>query len=328
LQPITGSFRVDIGEPVVLDVNITAISEIGKTSYVASGDALEVHAYIEDFTPVTAEANFTNIMPELVSVETVECTEFESTTEELTDYVIGLREDRNKRVWDCRWDIGPIVEVSAEDAEAIETSIGFIFTDIVGNSAEHEEDIKIFGKENVTGDYWKTVWVGQSPSEGIDRFTWTISQPVSYQHVKIVNIGVPARIVAFDFDPTTCEGDIDYLFYAETGKAGVTYMHFDPNTGDGIDDMFLVEMNPVNVPPATDVGEDGNEYVVEQLTYTCSAWITSIVNEQRVSLPEQENITLYVNVYGNPLGQNIGNVKDEVDRHAHPAEGNLEFHHI
>lgn len=315
LQPATGTFRVDVDGPEAVEINVTAVSEIGKTSFVASGDALEIHAYVLDHTPVEGYANFSEVLPDMpFQLQEGECVEFESSDPEIVSYVDRFWHDSQQRMWDCSWDIGPIIEVPSDIRTAHEAGIGFVFTDLLGNEVDAEEEIEILGKENVTPDYWAYTWVGQSPEKGIDRFVWGISNPVSYQRGKVIpryGSGY-ARMVSFEFDPTTCVGDIDYLYYADTGEAGVSFMNFDPDISDGIDDAFLVELNPASPAPATYTTEEGSTYPLEDIYVNCTASIRSIVEGARVSLLENENLTFRISVYDNPLGDNLGNVKKRV----------------
>jgi len=328
LQPATGSFRVDVDGPEAVDVNITAISDIGKMSFIASGDALEIHAYVLDHTPIRGFANFSEILPDMPSLpQEGDCVEFESSDPALVSYVDQFWHDSQQRMWDCSWSIGPIIEVPNDLERAHEATIGFSFMDILGNVGKADKDIDVLGKENVTPDYWVYSWLGQSPEKGIDRFTWGLSNPMSYQRGRIIpRFGSSyARIVSFEFDPTTCVGDIDYLYYSETGEAGVSFMDFDPDLSDGIDDVFLVELNPTNPAPATytteggrsnaprsRVTEEGVTYPLEDLYVNCTASIRSIVKGARVSMIENENLTFRISVYDNPLGENLGNVKQKV----------------
>jgi hypothetical protein len=317
LNTVTGRFAVDVTPPEPIGFNLTAISDIGESSYIGSGDKLRIHAYIEDHTPVKVFGNFTYILPDSGhDKDEGTCTEYTAPDEESGAVVDAMRKDTNKRLFDCVWEIGPLVNVpSTVKTLWVNTSFMLDMTDLVGNNAGQGVKIDILGRENVTGDYWMFTGSAQSPSVGLDRFTWGLSQPVSYQHIQIVpRPGLPAKIVSFTFDASSCVGDRDYLYYAETGEAGATYMNFDPDMGDGIDDIILLAFNPTNVPPINVTTEANLTYPLENLTLNCTAKIISVVQGARLSTVEEENITMHVSIYGNPLGQNIGNVRDYMNK--------------
>ncbi|MBW2964363.1 hypothetical protein KY363_02790 [Candidatus Woesearchaeota archaeon] len=320
LTTTTGTFYIDKSAPEVIgDINITAIGEMGESDIIASGDALEITALVEDNTPVKGYANLSRVLSGGGS-ENVEsnCTEFSTDNETYAAIVDSMRVDSSKRLWECTWTTDAIIEVpKTQTSLNASTIIGFTFEDIFGHTSKEETHVDILGKENVTADYWEFSWEGQSPELGLDRFIWGLGQPVSYQKMKLypsaAGSAVGARIVSFEFDPTTCVGDRDYLYYSESGKAGVTYMEFDTDWTDGIDDVILMEFNPTQVPPDTVVDENNVSSPLTNLTINCTATIRSVLQGVRISEAEEENFTLSVNVYGNPLGTNIGNVKEYMD---------------
>ncbi|MBI5881309.1 hypothetical protein HZB90_04220 [archaeon] len=296
------------------------MSDMGTTSYVTSGDMVTLKAYIEDHTPIKMFANFSGILP-VEGQENVEgsCTEMTTESEDYSAFLNNKRKVPNARFWECVWEVGPVVTVPRDITRLwANTTILFSIEDLLGNKAFEEYDLPILGEENVTANYWRYKWLSQSPTQGLDRFIWGIAQPTSFQHFTITPApGAPSgdnlEIISFDFDTTTCSGDIDYVYYSDSGTAGITYMGFSPEIKYGIDDVIMMAFNPTNVPPATYADLHNVSHPLVELRINCTAKIISKVYGAKISLPEEENVTLKVKVFNNPLGTNIGNVKDEIN---------------
>ncbi|HII72631.1 TPA: hypothetical protein HA265_07785, partial [Candidatus Woesearchaeota archaeon] len=213
---------------------------------VASGEPMVIRLYVEDFTPVRAWANLSKVLKEFPGHEADPgtCKEFTTTDYNLSIFINKLRSDMSKRLWECTWITGPTVAVPIEIQPKVETELMFKVQDLVKHDTFKKDDIDLLGKENVTADYWQYEWQSQSPKNGIDRRTWPISQPVSYQHFRLNPRFSGLRIVSLSFDGKGCSGDLEYIFFTESGTPGLEIRGYDVDYTDGLDDIIEVQLNP------------------------------------------------------------------------------------
>lgn len=334
-----GSMILDDAPPEVLYVNITPIGETGL-SVIGAGDILQIKAYVQDNTPITGFANFSNVVvDELESSDGVDvvspnsnvdgaCEEFTIQTEEdlAVAQVIGAEENSSMRTFVCTWETEPLRIGYHPDEE-----INFRFFDLVGHVGEHTEEITIYARPNQTNleeKYWELdteKWVslpnGQRansylhPSTGLDRFIWAIGSQAVYQEFTLTPAQGNPRIVDIDFSASRCMTGLEYIANDdETGDFAIQMLGYD-NRDTERHDAILLFTEPSSVPEVSVKDAEGHSTPMNSFNVTCQMGITSIVDYaggRAIALFEVHNFSIVVPVYNNPLGQNLQNVEEMI----------------
>jgi hypothetical protein len=305
LQSVTGLFWVDVDEPVVDDEllaysNITGIGEgHDPMTNLSSGDALNIHLFVSDHSGIkSATANLTELIEDGPEALEGEC-------EEVT------LENESRRVFDCTWETGAIRFGHLEYLSAY-----FTFEDFTNHTYTHEwEDIEILARENETEVRWEIDPVFKSPDKGIDRLSWGLSSQRMFYELEITQTGVVSDVISIDFDPMQCYG-LDWVNQdTESGEFLIKRQGFaDFTESPTTTDVMVIELDPGTVPEHYQtVG--GKNVSVDSVYVNCTLHFTSIVEvdgERALTLPEAVNVSFEIPVYNNPLGQNIGNLKDKI----------------
>ncbi|MBT7367129.1 hypothetical protein HN814_02880 [Candidatus Woesearchaeota archaeon] len=295
---------VGVGTENLDDINF---SIYGLPYAALTEDKLRIELQVLDHTPVQAFANFSKLYDEGMVHE--EYWDVEGDCSETSAW-------DNRKVFTCVWETEPVLSVDIEHDPLFEdVDIDFRFVDSLGNTGEHEAEIRILGKENVSVDYWSYEWGGQSPKQGIDRFVWSISNPRSYQNFKLIGRNPGVRILSLDFDPNECTG-LEYVGVSEENNQyafnllGYDVYHEEAEYNDLIEIVF-----DQGREIGTIFAEDEDEIQeTKEIQFNCSFKILSLVNNQYISQWEEQNVTFVVGVYNNPLGTNLGNVYSEMEQ--------------
>lgn len=305
MEPVTGVMHVDRDEPSIEGVenltNITGLSEIGELVNLSSGDSLNIHFAVKDHSGIkTALANFSDVIDEGPDSVEGECTE------------ITPPADVEERVFDCVWEGTDPIKQGYEES----VSIYFTFEDYVNHTVTLEKEIEILAKENETPDYWEFQEDEReiSPEVGLDRLSWALHQPVSYQRI-VIDGDDGVVPISFIFDPNECYSGLEYVMRDdEANMPIIVKMGYDLEDDDRSDDLYYISLNPAQVPPMYDE-VNGTIIPFHSINITCPVRIISIRDtgaERSLTLEEIENITFYMPVFNNPLGQGLLNLDREI----------------
>ncbi len=309
LQSVSGTVRVDREGPEVDDdlIALSNITSIGEThdvmNILTSGDIAEIHLFVKDWSGIkSAKANLSMLVengPE----------ELEGVCEQ--NQIIAGEE---QRIFECVWETDPVLDGYLKDI-----SIPFTFEDYTGHVSDYVwDDIEILANENETGTRWylsvaKTE--GISPSLGIDRLSWAMGSQRMYYKMNIRRTGTNTELVSVNFDPSQCFG-LDWIQQdTETNEFMISRAEFADFADNPTADIVTIQLNPGAVPEYYTTDEKGRNISVDSVNVTCFFTFRSIIEEggeRSLTLPEDANITFVIPVYNNPLGQNIGNIKDKI----------------
>ncbi len=328
----TAKIDVDVDKPIVDDVllnhsNITGIGENHPPMKILTGgDMIEVHLFVKDHSGIKkAYANFSEVVENGAQEAVGECVE---------NHIIP---SESQRIFECVWMQGPLVEgyLGPEDNNA--PKITFSFDDYANHTGKYEwKNIEILARENVTTRSWDAITGTGSPENGIDRLTWTLSQPRMFFPVTFKGrTGRNPVPLSLQLDPMSCSS-LDYVTVnLVTGQFAVMLMNFpnyesSPQPGsEGLKDIVEIDFNPQAVPEEEIKYEDETSDPFNGFYVNCSVTVTSIVSsseagkKKALTLPEQVNVSFYVPVYNNKLGNNIGAIKEEMAKLADDVDGKL-----
>ena len=315
LQPVTGTVRADKSKPeAVRDVsNMTGIGEgHAEMEILTGGDMVTIHLYVKDYSGVKAAyANFSELIDGGEQAAPAECTE--------NQIVPG----EPMRMFDCVWSAGPINEGYLGPAANNAPSIYFNFEDYTNHTGEYEwKDIEILARENVTTASWQVGEITYSPELGLDRLSWKLQQPRMYYQVPFKAKGGRNPIpLSFQIDKQSCT-NLDYVNVDPlTNDIAINLLGFpvyEMNPEPPFTDVVEINFNPESVPELETVDEKNRTSPMDYFDINCIIIITSIVStgtpgaERALTMPEELNVSFHVPVYNNPLGQNIGNIKDQI----------------
>ena len=258
---LSETFVVDNQNPIL--VGEIEITNLNNRTYVqdeiVSGDVLHIKAVLKDKTPVTASADLSSLG--LGEDEKVTCTQ-------------------NGTRWICEW------TTSAISPKAVNNILKFKFTDLVGNEAKKDINVKILGisvEENP--NYWKVSNIGKMPL-AIDRQTTELINHKTYYHIKLkpVDIYDSPIILALDLN---CMGDIDYIDDYEL-------------INEKSDNPYIILTLKQGTMPNT------------SLSFNCSLLIVSRVRDVIIQNAEEEPVDVTIDFYNLPLGELGENVKDKI----------------
>lgn len=174
------SMHVDKQIPAAGNVNITAISALGRTDYISSGDDLEISVSASDPIGVVAYANLSNIKNDIGS-----------------DKIAGTCTDGV-----CSWSISSI------GSGYLDTSITLNIYDNAGNLNSVEVPVKVYAKEaEEEPDYWSVVSIDKSP-KAIDRQTAPLISQRVYFHI---NLASKAGAEILSLNLGQCSGQTGFL---------------------------------------------------------------------------------------------------------------------
>ncbi|NQU78189.1 hypothetical protein HQ545_00300, partial [Candidatus Woesearchaeota archaeon] len=310
LQGGQGTLRVDVDPPEIDDAlravsNITAIGE-GHNPWldITGGDILEIHLFVKDHSGIkSAMANFSDII------------------EDGLESVVGVCEEHqilpgvDETIFECIWATEPVLEGYRKDLEII-----FTFEDYVNHTYEYTWDgIEILQKENVSTPTWLIEYEDSSPSQGMDRLSWRLAQPRMFFRHKFTSLRgshvYPASIV---LDPQTCT-NLEYVtvdpLTNEISIKMMDYPGYYTRPEPPFEDITEIQFNPEAVPEAEYMDANNLTQPLEEFEIDCAVIITSIVDfgsTKSLTMPEIVNISFPVKVYNNKMGQNIGNINDEI----------------
>ncbi|MBN1544083.1 hypothetical protein JW898_01320 [Candidatus Woesearchaeota archaeon] len=315
LQPVTGVMRVDRSRPEAVPgvSNMTGIGEgHDEMTLLTGGDMVTIHLYVKDYSGVKAAyANFSELIDGGDEAAQAECTE--------NQIVPG----EPMRMFDCVWSAGPINEGYLGPVANNAPSVYFRFEDNTNHTGEYEwKDIEILARENVTTASWDVGKITYSPELGLDRLSWKLQQPRMYYQVPFKAKGGRNPIpISFQIDKQSCT-NLDYVnIDSLTNDISISLLGFpvyESNPSPPFTDVVEIRFNPDSVPEVEMVDERNRTTPLDAFDINCTIIITSIVTtgtpgaERALTLPEELNVSFHVPVYNNPLGQNIGNIKDQI----------------
>ncbi|MBI4739042.1 hypothetical protein HY772_05790 [Candidatus Woesearchaeota archaeon] len=324
--PFVGTFFVDAKPPEVTKelsvlTNLTAIGEKhDPLPIMSTGDSVEVRVFVAEQSQLKkAVANFTALIddPSAAEVEG-ECTE---------NQVIA---DTKNRIYECVFKpeapvipgyIGPL---SGKN----DLRINFQFTDLVGFVGNYtypekgQKGLEVLAVENQSIQTWKYRLIDFSPSIGLDRLVWSLNPQRIYEHFKLEAVGGRnPRVLSLQLNPQDCKNLEFVNVDPTTNKYAVTLFDF-PNYASQpeqatLEDIAVLEMNPASTPEVYTESK-GVKRAVNEIWVNCTIRVTSIVktfkkgSEKAITQPDLVNASFRIPVFNNPLGQNIGNMKERV----------------
>ena len=310
LTPTTGTFKVDTLPPQI-DAALLKYSNITGTGenhpamkILSSGDALEIHMFVKDYSGIkSATANLTGIIDNGPADMAGTCTEN------------AIIPGEPQRVYECVWETNAIRNGYIKDL-----SINFTFTDNTNQSTVYSwKNIEILARENATVPRWKAVVSAYSPLHGIDRLSWGLGSQRMYYQLDFSADSSVQGIVSLNFDPTKCTAGLEWVNQdAVTSRFLISMAGFTDFTTTPTSDIVTLELNPGNVPPYSIAVTNVTNVSLNNVTVNCIITMQSIVTtnvagaQKALSLPEDINVSFFIPVYNNPLGQNIGNIKDKI----------------
>ncbi len=259
---LSETFAVDSKNPIL--VGEIEITNLNNRTYVqdeiVSGDILHIKAVLTDKTPVTASADLLSLG--LGKDEKATCTQ-------------------NGTKWICEWTTSEIAPKS------INNILKFKFTDLVGNEAKKNLNIKILGisvEENP--NYWEISNIEKMPL-AIDRQTTELINHQTYYHIKLKPIDVYDNPIILALD-LQCSGDMDYIN---------DYKLINEKFNDPYMVLTLKQESMPNV----------------SLSFNCSLLIISRVGDIIIQNTEEEPVDVTIDFYNMPLGELSQSVKDKIE---------------
>jgi hypothetical protein len=305
-----GALHVDIDPPKVDKelLNLSNITGIGSghdpMTNLTSGDALEIHLFVKDLSGIkSAVANLSALIDDSSTAVAGSCSENQA--------LDGVDE----RIYECTWSTGAI-----KNGYLNNLKIDFTFEDYAGHTGIYTwNNIEILAAENTAKQRW-TITVpkdGISPSNGIDRLSWGLASQRIYYKLKFEKVSGVEAMTSIKFDPKECAGVGDWVNQdPESGEYTINRMGFATFKSSPDYDIMVIELNPGNVPEYYETNAKKQNVSVDKVYVNCSFTIQSIVKASKggraLSLPEEVNVSFEIPVYNNPLGSNIGNIKDKI----------------
>lgn len=273
--------KVDIKAPIVESVEVEAVAGSRPLieGYIQTGNALSIKAIVYESTALTATGDFSRFIGDTKDVQG-NCVQTEG------------------NYWECTWETG---EINIEGY--IVNYLRLSFADYVGNIEEFEYPLIVFAAEEEEIGYWESE-VGVSSPDGIDKELISFYDPFIYFQVDL-KAKSKSNIWPLSVDVGDCinsEGE-SYSSYLSSAKGNKPEL-FDYNTEEGElpYEIYLKYTMERAEPP------------VDELPIKCNLKIRTLVEGQRISQIETENITVSIPYYYNPLGTLDGNIQNEIDR--------------
>jgi hypothetical protein len=315
MTEVTSPIKVDKDAPVVLR-NISNITGTGESHTamlnISGGDTIEVNLFVKDYSGLknmNALANFSEMVEGGTEAAEGACEE--------NQVIAG----EPQRIFKCTWSAGPIKEGYLGPLANNAPSIYFKFEDNTNHTTVYEwDDIEILKRENVTIPTWKVVVVKSSPELGMDRLTWQLSQQRMFFQLQFTTLrGDPAVPLSVQLNGQSCTS-LEYVnvdpLTNDVAVRLLGYTNYQLSPEPPFFDLAEIDMNPESVPETERRLPNNSTVPFEGFDVNCTMTITSIVkigNERSLTLPEEVNVSFHVPVYNNNLGNNIGNIKDQID---------------
>ncbi len=261
------------------NITIKSVTDLGEVDFHQSGDMLHIIANVSDYTPVTAVADFSNIMGG-ASAEKGDCN-YDDTTQKAV----------------CEWNVGPILNGYKK------TTMNFNFTDFVGNTKVVAKDIEILATGKESSHLWRLAVGGTiSSSNYVERRT-ALVMPEYPVYFSVPLIGdTDAKMVSL-----SVKNCVSNISTGEQAKYYVTGM--DPELVNN----YAYGLNTV---PGTSVSTEGGNVPAVALKYTISTSQpmprASIVMNCRMHIiskwkgtitpPEDVNVSLEIKFYDSTFG--------------------------
>ncbi len=273
--------KVDVTAPIVKSVKVEPVAGSNPLieGYIQTGNALLITATVYEPIALTAYGDFSKFIKDAKSVPTV-C------------YV-------ENNTWTCTWETSEI-----NIAGYIVGYLRFNFTDFMGNTEIFEQPLIVLAAENETLDYWKNKIGNPSPS-GIDKELVALYDPFIWFPVDLESKG-ESKIWPLSVELGECinvEGE-SYGAYlsSEFGNKPELFDYNSAEPGTLPYKIYLKYTLERAEPPK------------DELPIKCTIKIRTLVNKQRISQIETENITVEIPYYYNPLGTLDKNIKAEINR--------------
>ena len=273
--------KVDVTAPIVKSIKAEPVAGSNPLieGYIQTGNALIITAAVYEPTALTASGDFSRFIKDAKSASTV-CYVEDST-------------------WTCTWETS---EINIPDY--IVGYLRFNFTDFMGNTEMFEQPLIVLAAENETLDYWKNE-IGKPSPSGIDKELVALYDPFIWFPVDLEAKG-DSKIWPLSVELGECinaEGE-SYGAYlsSEFGNKPELFNYNSAEPGTLPYKIYLKYSLERAEPPK------------DELPIKCNLKIRTLVNKQRISQIETENITVEIPYYYNPLGTLDGNIKAEINR--------------
>lgn len=275
---------IDVDAPVISDVwlNTTGALDELNMSILITGDLVTVRAVAYD-----------ELSPAIYGY-----TNFSDIGSEATDGECSV--DNRSGKYNCTWI--STIEINGPT----EASIWVIFEDLTGNKAQKEVKVFVYGLENGTANYWEAHVGPPSPAK-IDREMMSVYNAFTFFPINMTPVSET------NIWPL-------YLYVDSCTSAS----NLSANTTDS--SMYLVNTMPelINFNTASQKGTPPYgfylKYVLEMVVYDndtlvipCRLHIVSLIDDERISETEIENITVSLSFYYMPLGTLQDSVVKELD---------------
>lgn len=273
--------KVDITSPIVEEIDVGAVAGSMPLieGYIQTGNALRITAKVYEPTSLTASGDFSKFITD---------------AEEVPGY---CTQDGN--YWECAWETGEI------DKEGyIVNYLKFSFTDYVGNIELFEYPLIVFAAEEEEVDYWGYE-VGYPSPDGVDMELIALYDPYIYFPVELESKG-ESNIWPLSVEIGNC-----------VNEEGESYGAYLSSEFDNKPELFNYNTEEPGILPYEIYLKytlERAEPPVDELPITCTLNIRTLVEEQRISQIETENITVEIPYYYNPLGTLDGSIQAEIDR--------------
>ncbi|MFC1741003.1 hypothetical protein ACFL3V_00515 [Nanoarchaeota archaeon] len=302
-----GNFKVDRDPPeidaaLLAHSNMTGLGESGQMTNLSSGDMLEITLFVKDHSGISkAVANLSHVIENGEWAEEGVCTENHIDPAEM-----------DQRIFECKW--SPSEPLMRGYLSGLK--IPFTFYDYTNHSYTYTwSNIEILEKENVSATRWMIAVDSFSPSSGIDRLSWGIGNHRMYYRLNMYSYGGVLGVTSINLDPMDCVG-LDWVNQdTVTSEFEVGLMGFGDFRSGSTQDIFVIALNPGSVPEYYMIDGSGGNVSVDEVYVNCTFYMQSIVTSttgKALTLPEGVNVSFPIPVYNNPLGQNIGNINDEI----------------
>ena len=257
----------DVYKPEILDITVKKISgndnDFGE-NYTIQGDSLYLEFNLSEASFVDMNISARDFIPRFE--DSIRCT------------------DEGDGTHLCQYILGPIVN----EGPYVGT-LKFTFTDILGNTLEHEETVEVLGVEEGKTDYWSGMAFNCKPNP-LDR---KIVEDLSTDAYCPIKLNADRNVDIFDLSEGGCElvevDDSD----TSNGTINPTLKHYNwmglaTNNRNLYMNLVIDSFNPR----------------IDGMTYNCQIKIRSFVNEQILTKQyETINISIPFKLFNNPVGE-------------------------
>lgn len=211
------------------------------------------------------------------------------------DFISGFKDqircnDNGDGTHSCQYVLGPITKEGPYDGK-----IKLEFTDIVNNKLEEEVEVKVFGVENETTDYWNGR-VGTCRPNPLDR---ELVEKISTDAYCPIELQANSDVQIFDLS----EGACSLIDVSSSGNENISpslknynWMGIGSNSKNLYLNLVIGAFNPR----------------INGMTYQCQVNVRSLVNDEVLTKQyEPVNVTLDFTLFNNPVGEMSEEVWDE-----------------